>query len=104
MDEVRTSTSGVTTELTIVPAEKLLVDSTVPNVTDRSGKTALSVIQLTTVTGDGHCCFFCKSAGAAVTVSACTMVSHIVDFIVADDLRNENRTKMGGEKKRGRKP
>ena len=101
VDVVRISTSGVTAELTIVAGAEVPDGSTDPNVADDAGAADLSVIQLMTVAGGVHSRFFAKSAGAAVTVSACTMVSHVTDFIVTDDVKGITRTMTTGEKERG---
>ena len=87
VDVVRISTSGVTAELTIVAGAEVPNGPTDPNVADGSGAADLSVIQLTTITGGVHSRLLVKSAGAAVAVSACTMVSHVEDFIVTDDVK-----------------
>ena len=81
IEVVTIETSGTTWELMDGGGAEV-VDSTVPKVADASGKGALSVIQLMSVNRTGHSCFFLNSAGAAEIVSACTMVSHVNDFIV----------------------
>lgn len=76
-----------------------VVDSTVPNVADTSGTGALSVIQLAAVDGTGHSRFFLRSAGAVETVSACTMVSHVNDFIVTEGVDDDDRMKEEGKER-----